>query len=137
MRPKVEYRQERQVYHTVQCSTSRCSTRALELFAPDSVREHSTKSTWNYLLLSCNITDREKMTLDPPASNCVTHRVTVEQELACSLNASSPGVPLLLLTVAGDLSAAVESEAEGLATILKVADFRFHNAMREGRWVRH
>lgn len=55
------------------------------------------------------------------------------QELACSLNRSSPGVPLLVLTVAGDISPAVEKQAAALAQLVHVDEFRFHNAMRDGR----
>ncbi len=55
------------------------------------------------------------------------------QELACSLNASSPGLPLLVLTVAGDLGAAAEARAAQLGTLVRVEDVRFPNAMRDGR----
>jgi hypothetical protein len=56
------------------------------------------------------------------------------QELACSLNASSPGLPLLVLTVVGDLSADVERRAAQLGTLVPVEDVRFPNNMRDGRW---
>ena len=59
------------------------------------------------------------------------------QELACSLNASSPGLPLLVLTVAGDLSAEVERRAAELGTLVPVEDVRFPNNMRDGRCGAH
>ena len=55
------------------------------------------------------------------------------QELACSLNRSSPGVPLLVLTVHGDLSRAVEEQAAALAELIYVEELWFDNAMRDGR----
>ena len=58
------------------------------------------------------------------------------QELACSLNASSPGLPLLVLTVAGDLGADAERRAAQLGTLVPVDDVRFPNSMRDGRWAR-
>ena len=57
------------------------------------------------------------------------------QELACSLNASSPGLPLLVLTVAGGLTADVKRRAAQLGTLVPVDDVRFPNNMRDGRWV--
>ena len=47
------------------------------------------------------------------------------------MDASSAGVRLQLLSVAGRISPAVESQAAGLATILDGVELHIHNAMEE------
>ena len=43
--------------------------------------------------------------------------LTLKQEVACSLNATNPGLPLLVMTVPGDLSPGVEAAAAAVAQV--------------------
>jgi len=53
--------------------------------------------------------------------------------VACSLNATNPGLPLLVMTVEGDLSPGVAAAAAQVATLVHVPDLMFPNTMRDGR----
>ena len=56
------------------------------------------------------------------------------QEVACSLHVSNPGLPLLVMTVASDLSPGVEAAVAGVARVVHVPELSFPNTMRDGRY---
>lgn len=55
------------------------------------------------------------------------------QEVACSINATNQGLPLLVMTVAGDLSPAIEAQAARAGRVVHVPDLNLPNSMRDGR----
>ena len=55
--------------------------------------------------------------------------------MQCSLNRSNPGLPLLILTVQGDLSPSVLQAAQAVGQIVQVEDVRVGkgNTYEDGR----
>ena len=63
-----------------------------------------------------------------PPSKALNPNFFVEiQALACSLNRTNPGLPLVVLTVAGDLRPKTEAAVREVAHLQHVPDFYFPN----------
>ena len=66
---------------------------------------------------------------------CQNQLVFHVQALQCSLNRTNPGLPLLILTVPGDLSPFILQAAQALGRVIEVEDVRVgsRNTYEDGR----